>query len=111
MSGPTGFIKKFGAEQGANDPNTRQRIIMAVQEWTASMKHFIEKLWLVVWWQWRNLTPADDQLTHRPTDQPTSQPTDQPTDDLPTHRSRCHPYGVGSSYPSTHLILLSARAC
>ena len=26
-----GFFKKIGAEQGANDPNTRQRIIMAIQ--------------------------------------------------------------------------------
>ena len=66
MSGPTGFFKKIGAEQGANDPNTRQRIIMAVQEWTASRKHFSEKLRLVVWWQWLMLTPADDVAARLP---------------------------------------------
>jgi len=48
---------------------------MPAQEWTSPMKHFIEEMGLVVWWQWRMLTPADDQQTHRPTDQPTSQPT------------------------------------
>ena len=66
MSGPTGFFKKIGAEQGANDPNTRQRIIMAVQEWTASRKHFSEKLRLVVWWQWLMLTPADNVAARLP---------------------------------------------
>ena len=61
-----GFFKKIGAEQGANDPNTRQRIIMAVQEWTASRKHFSEKLRLVFWWQWLMLTPADNVAARLP---------------------------------------------
>jgi len=67
---------------------------MPAQEWTSPMKHFIEEMGLVVWWQWRMLTPADDQQTHRPTDQPTSQPTDRPTDDRATHSSRCRHYSV-----------------
>ena len=66
MSGPTGFFKKIGAEQGANDPNTRQRIIMAIQEWTASKKHFSEKLGLVAWWQLLMLTPADNVAVRLP---------------------------------------------
>ena len=61
-----GFFKKIGAEQGANDPNTRQRIIMAIQEWTASRKHFSEKLRLVAWWQWLMLTPADNVAARLP---------------------------------------------
>ena len=66
MSGSTGFFKKIGAEHGTNDPNTRQRIIMAIQEWAASRKHFSEKLRLVAWWQWLMLTPADNVAARLP---------------------------------------------
>ena len=60
------FFKMKGAEQGAKDPNTRQRIIMAIQEWTATKKKFSEKLRLVAWWQWLMLTPADNVAARLP---------------------------------------------
>ena len=55
-----------GAEQGAKDPNTRQRIIMAIQEWAATKKRFSETLRLVAWWQWLMLTPADNVAARLP---------------------------------------------